>query len=94
MILHLSSCAVSQTLTCSQCASQRDPLCGWCLNEGKCLRQSECQTTLLKKCPTSNGFLIPQNASIESKEAKIFVPIKDLPSPEEKNMVKFKLYIV
>lgn len=85
--MHLTSCAVSQTLTCFQCSAQRDPLCRWCLNEGKCLRQSECRSNLLKKCPTSNGSLNPQNVSIEAKETKIFVPVSDLPPPEDDKTV-------
>ena len=33
--------------TCSQCVSDRDPLCGWCSVQNSCLRQSLCYNSLL-----------------------------------------------
>ena len=39
----LESC--SSYLTCSECVSNVDPLCGWCSFEVKCSRVSNCQNS-------------------------------------------------
>ncbi|KAF8561693.1 hypothetical protein P879_01431 [Paragonimus westermani] len=38
----LSNCAAY--MTCLACLNARDPYCGWCVGEGRCLRRDECST--------------------------------------------------
>ena len=33
----------SSVATCRECVELNDPLCGWCVIEGKCSRSSQCQ---------------------------------------------------
>uniref|UniRef100_A0A915D937 DNA topoisomerase n=1 Tax=Ditylenchus dipsaci TaxID=166011 RepID=A0A915D937_9BILA len=82
----VSSWPVNSSATCETCIASKDPLCGWCLHEGICLRQSECQSSLLKKCPEAVGAIQPQNISINAVAShQVFVPIKNLPAPIDAN---------
>uniref|UniRef100_A0A7E4V2I7 Plexin-A4 n=1 Tax=Panagrellus redivivus TaxID=6233 RepID=A0A7E4V2I7_PANRE len=82
MSLRVSVCA--QHSTCASCIESHDPFCGWCMHEGKCSAQSECQTGLMltDKCPLAGGSVRPLNHSIASKaDATVFVPVLYLPAP-------------
>ncbi len=37
----------SQRIDCTSCTSDPNPLCGWCVVENKCSRQTECQNSNL-----------------------------------------------
>lgn len=42
-ILRLEVDSCSSYTTCTSCAGSRDPLCGWCVLEGKCSRDLTCR---------------------------------------------------
>uniref|UniRef100_A0A914CJF6 Sema domain-containing protein n=1 Tax=Acrobeloides nanus TaxID=290746 RepID=A0A914CJF6_9BILA len=81
-IFRVSACG--QQSTCTLCTANRDPLCGWCLLEGKCSSQAECQSTILYQCPRLAGDIQPQNTSVDApSNATVFVPLVQLPAPED-----------
>uniref|UniRef100_A0A0N5B395 Sema domain-containing protein n=1 Tax=Strongyloides papillosus TaxID=174720 RepID=A0A0N5B395_STREA len=93
-IIRVSSCSYHDT--CESCTQARDPLCGWCLLEGKCSQLSECMQALpnaflLDTCPNiEDGILpIPMNVSVDEVKKKafesVFLPITSLPSPKNFN---------
>ncbi|CAD5226439.1 unnamed protein product [Bursaphelenchus xylophilus] len=66
--------------SCDQCVFARDPLCGFCLSEGKCTSQIECQSRLVSQCPVSRDSVTPSNSSTTSLSS-IFFPVVGLPQP-------------
>ncbi|KAI6187233.1 hypothetical protein M3Y98_00220500 [Aphelenchoides besseyi] len=67
---------------CSRCVDVRDPLCGFCLSEGRCTAQITCQSPIVRQCPKSSGNPTPSNSSLASNEGSVFVPVENLPEPE------------
>ena len=37
---------------CASCIADRNPLCGWCVVENQCSRQSQCQTSTVNGTST------------------------------------------
>uniref|UniRef100_A0AAF5DK30 Sema domain-containing protein n=2 Tax=Strongyloides stercoralis TaxID=6248 RepID=A0AAF5DK30_STRER len=94
LIIRVSSCAYYDN--CESCTQARDPLCGWCLLEGKCSQMSECRQTmpnafLLEFCPKiTDGVLpIPMNISLDEVKRKnyesVLLPVKSFPPPQNFN---------
>lgn len=60
--VELSSCEAYRT--CKSCLEARDPYCGWCMSEGRCLRLDQCQSL----------SLVGQNGQKPKKEDPTEVP--------------------
>uniref|UniRef100_A0AC35U6B2 Sema domain-containing protein n=1 Tax=Rhabditophanes sp. KR3021 TaxID=114890 RepID=A0AC35U6B2_9BILA len=91
-IFRLSSC--NRYTDCDSCAAANDPLCGWCLLEGKCSQADECRKSeptayITDKCPKigEGKVAIPMNISLDEirkiKDDTVFLPIENLPQPED-----------
>lgn len=76
----VSSCP--EKADCNSCVAAKDPLCGFCLSEGRCMPQIECSAGLVRQCPLRLGSIEPANVSMSQLEATVFVPLGGLPEPE------------
>ncbi|KAG5838067.1 hypothetical protein ANANG_G00219860 [Anguilla anguilla] len=81
----------SQHMDCGSCLSTRDPYCGWCVLEGRCVQSSECAGAELagqwlwsfdaaQQC-LSVQSLRPSNISREEKR-DVFLSVPGLPRME------------
>ncbi|VDN55724.1 unnamed protein product [Dracunculus medinensis] len=84
--LSLSNC--ESFSSCFECISSYDPLCGWCLLEGKCIRRNSCQSdSIVNICPLYNLSTIPSNISVDDSQTKIFLPLGDFSQFEENEFI-------
>ena len=59
MSIPLENCATNED--CTSCVNSGNPLCGWCVLENKCSRQSQCRDgNTVNQCP-----VIPALKSVE-----------------------------
>ncbi|CAD5219426.1 unnamed protein product [Bursaphelenchus okinawaensis] len=72
----------SKSSSCHECVASRDPLCGFCLFEGKCTSQIDCQTSLISQCPEAKSTVTPANAST-TLTSSVFFPVVGLPQPSQ-----------